>query len=289
MAGKSQETAIFDLHFRVNPFLGEYTILAGVEECVRLLQSFGFQPDDIAYLRTVMPATTDPAFFDYLASIVSTCLTSDNTPNPAQTDAKLITCPQDASDVTLFACREGSVVFPREPLLRVEGPLPVVQLLETPFLTLINYASLVATNATRFCIAAGDKEMLEFGLRRAQVGFLVFGLNKHALFSPIVCLSGPRRRPQRQPVLLPGRIHRDQQSDGRQDLWHSCGWHARPCLCLRVYGEMDRVWTLPLPRLSRLSPHPDMQTEDKLACITLPYNDDSGRVCEDFPALVCCT
>lgn len=64
---------------------------------------------------------------------------------------------------------QGTVVFPRIPLLRIEGPVIKTQLLETTFLTLVNYASLVATNAARFCAAAGpDKTLLEFGLRRAQ-------------------------------------------------------------------------------------------------------------------------
>ena len=46
----------------------------------------------------------------------------------------------DVKDVTLLAIPEGSVVFPRVPLIRVEGPLIIVQLLETTLLTLVNYA-----------------------------------------------------------------------------------------------------------------------------------------------------
>ena len=53
-----------------------------------------------------------------------------------------------------------------------QGPLAVAQLLETPLLNLINYPSLIATNAARLRIAVGpDKSMLEFGLRRAQVQY----------------------------------------------------------------------------------------------------------------------
>ena len=75
----------------------------------------------------------------------------------------------DCSRIQVYAMREGTVVFPKEPLLRIDGPLVVGQLLETTLLNLINYPSLVATNAARMRLAVGaNKQLLEFGLRRAQ-------------------------------------------------------------------------------------------------------------------------
>ncbi|KAL0922830.1 hypothetical protein M5K25_006855 [Dendrobium thyrsiflorum] len=75
----------------------------------------------------------------------------------------------DCSDVDVYAISEGFTVFPNVPLMRVEGPVAVVQLLETPFLNLVNYASLVTTNAARHRFVVGkSKALLEFGFRRAQ-------------------------------------------------------------------------------------------------------------------------
>ena len=66
------------------------------------------------------------------------------------------------------AMPEGSVAFPYEPLLRIQGPLIQCQILESPLLNLINFPSLIATKAARLRIAAKDDQILEFGLRRAQ-------------------------------------------------------------------------------------------------------------------------
>ncbi|KAG5245694.1 nicotinate phosphoribosyltransferase family protein [Salix suchowensis] len=143
-ANKHQERAVFDLYFRKNPFGGEYTVFAGLEECIRLIANFKFTEDEISFIRESLPGSCEDGFFDYLRGL-------------------------DCSEVEVYSITEGTVVFPKVPLLRIEGPIAVVQLLETPLVNLINYASLVATNAARHRFVAGkSKILLEFGLRRAQ-------------------------------------------------------------------------------------------------------------------------
>lgn len=141
---QKNDKAVFDLFFRKNPFQGEFTIFCGLTECLKYIEDFKFDDSDIDYLRSAMPDYVEPEFFEYLRNM-------------------------NMNELRVYAIREGSVVFPRIPLMRIEGPLPIVQLLETTLLVLINYASLVATNASRFRLAAGEKKsLLEFGLRRAQ-------------------------------------------------------------------------------------------------------------------------
>ncbi|KAL2522557.1 Nicotinate phosphoribosyltransferase 1 [Forsythia ovata] len=143
-AGKHDERAVFDLYFRKNPFGGEYTVFAGLEECIKLIANFRIAEDEIAFIRASLPPSCEDGFYDYLRGV-------------------------DCSNVEIHSISEGHVVFPKVPLMRVEGPIAVVQLLETPLLNLINYASLVATNAARHRFVAGkSKLLLEFGLRRAQ-------------------------------------------------------------------------------------------------------------------------
>nr|XP_025969437.1 nicotinate phosphoribosyltransferase isoform X2 [Dromaius novaehollandiae] len=143
-AGRHRVPAAAELFFRRCPFRGAFALGAGLAEGLRFLRAFRFSAADIAYLRSVLPSTTEEDFFEYLATV-------------------------DASEVTISSVPEGSVVFSRVPLLQVKGPLLVVQLLETTLLCLVSYASLVATNAARFRLLAGPAtKLMEMGLRRAQ-------------------------------------------------------------------------------------------------------------------------
>jgi nicotinate phosphoribosyltransferase len=142
--GLHEEPAVMDLHFRRNPFEGEFTVFAGLEEVLRFVSSYHFTEAQVETVRRFMPADADPGFFDWLRTV-------------------------DCSQVTIRALPEGTLAFPRVPLFIVEGPIAVIQLLETTLLALVNYPSVVATNAARIRLAAGmDKTLMEFGLRRAS-------------------------------------------------------------------------------------------------------------------------
>jgi len=142
-AGVHEEEAVFDLFFRTNPFRGEFAIYAGLEEKLRLFENFHFSNDHIAYLKQQMPQCEDE-FIEWLKNV-------------------------DCSRMKIYALKEGTIAFPRVPLMRIQGPIAVGQMLETASLTLTNYPSLMITNAAKYRLIVGfDKELVEFGLRRAQ-------------------------------------------------------------------------------------------------------------------------
>ncbi len=138
--------AAFHLFFRRLPFGGGFAVASGLESVVRFLEAFRFQEDDLAYLASLRDDRGAPLFPEEFLAFLA-----DLRPS-----------------VDLDAVEEGRLVFPNEPLLRVEGPILECQLLETPLLNLLNFQTLVATKAARVCRAAGGRPVLEFGLRRAQ-------------------------------------------------------------------------------------------------------------------------
>ena len=68
----------------------------------------------------------------------------------------------------IYAVPEGSLIFPREPLVKVVAPIMEAQLIETAILNIVNHQCLIATKAARVCYAAKGDNVMEFGLRRAQ-------------------------------------------------------------------------------------------------------------------------
>ncbi len=145
-SGASRREAVFHLHYRKNPFKGGYAVACGLSAAVDFIRNFRFAEEDLRYLAGLAGADGKPLFDEaFLAEL-------------GRLDLAL----------EVDAVPEGTVVFPHEPLVRVQGPVIACMLLETPLLNLINFSTLVATKASRICLAARGEPVLEFGLRRAQ-------------------------------------------------------------------------------------------------------------------------
>ncbi|MDL2224772.1 nicotinate phosphoribosyltransferase [Eubacteriales bacterium OttesenSCG-928-M02] len=136
-----KEEAVFDLFYRKPTDQISYAVMAGLEQAVEYIQNLHFTDEDIAYLRSLN--LFDERFLEMLAGFH---FTGD-----------------------IYAIPEGRVVFPGEPLLRVQAPIMEAQFIETALLTIVNHQTLIATKANRICHAAGGGDVvMEFGLRRAQ-------------------------------------------------------------------------------------------------------------------------
>ena len=131
---------VFDMFYRKNPFDGGYAVFAGLDEMLSELESLNFSANDIAYLKSLN--IFDQRFLDYLSTY--------------------------RFNGDIYAPKEGTTVFPGEPLVRVHTKLIDAQLIESLLLNTINFQTLIATKAMRVCTAAKDGTVMEFGLRRAQ-------------------------------------------------------------------------------------------------------------------------
>ncbi|MGI6162209.1 MAG: nicotinate phosphoribosyltransferase [Christensenellales bacterium] len=138
--GMGQNRAVFDLFFRENPNAGTYFVMAGLQQAIEYINNIHFSKDDIQYLRSLKQFDED--FLTYLSNFRFTG--------------------------SIYAMPEGTMVFPTEPIVRVEAPIIEAQLIETALLNIINHQTLIATKASRVVQAAGETSVLEFGLRRAQ-------------------------------------------------------------------------------------------------------------------------
>ncbi len=141
-----ERVAVSSLYFRKAPFGGKYAIVAGLETAIQYLQNLSFTENDILYLKTLTDGAGSRLFSDYFLRYLSNFK---------------FTCDIDAIP-------EGTVVFPNQPLVRVEGGLLAAQLVETALLNIINFQTLIATKAAHIVQAAQGDDVVEFGLRRAQ-------------------------------------------------------------------------------------------------------------------------
>lgn len=139
-SGMKDKTGYFDMFFRTLPDKSGFAIMAGVEQLIEYIKNLEFQEDDIEYLRE--KGIFDEGFLDYLENMEFTC--------------------------DIWAIKEGTPIFPYEPMVIVRGPIIQAQFIETMVLLSINHQSLIATKANRIVRAAEGRPIMEFGSRRAQ-------------------------------------------------------------------------------------------------------------------------
>ena len=130
----------FDVFYRSNPDGGGFAIFAGLEQILEYIENLHFDEEDIAYFRSLNIFTED--FLAYLK------------------DFKF------SGDI--YAFKEGTIMYPNEPIITVVAPLIDAQLIETALLAQVNHQSLIATKTRRIVSAAEGRAVSDFGARRAH-------------------------------------------------------------------------------------------------------------------------
>jgi nicotinate phosphoribosyltransferase len=142
-AGMADRCATFEIFVRKLPDHRAYLVFAGLEQAIRDVLRLAFSPEQIETIRGwPMFRGLDQAVIDALAS---TRFQGD-----------------------IWSVPEGTVVFPGETLVRVTAPLAQAQWLETHLLASLSYPTLVASKAARIVLAAGGRQLFEFGARRGH-------------------------------------------------------------------------------------------------------------------------
>jgi nicotinate phosphoribosyltransferase len=137
--GMEQE-AVFELFVRRLPQRRNYLLACGLDDVLRFLETLAFDEAALAYVASL--GRFKPGFLDYLRRFRFT------------------------GDIR--AVREGTPVFPFEPLIEVTAPLPQAQLVETVIMNQIGLQTLLASKAVRVVTAAAGRSVVDFGFRRMQ-------------------------------------------------------------------------------------------------------------------------
>ena len=136
------ESASFEFFVRKMPAQRNFLMAAGLEQVLQFLEELRFGAEEIDWLASTR--RFKPAFLQTLTDLRFT------------------------GDV--WAMAEGTMFFPDEPILRITANLPEAQLVESRVINLLNYQTMVATKAARCVLAAPDRLLVDFGLRRAHAG-----------------------------------------------------------------------------------------------------------------------
>ena len=145
-----ERPAQFDYYFRRYPDYGRhqagYAVFAGLETLLEWMEQVRFTETDLELLGGQKNSLGQPRFdADFLGWL------ADN---------------GTFEDVVIKAVPEGRVVHALAPAVIVEGPLAIIQILETSLLNHLNYPTLIATKGSRIHEAAAGRPVFEFGMRR---------------------------------------------------------------------------------------------------------------------------
>jgi nicotinate phosphoribosyltransferase len=138
--GRADTRVCFEYFFRSLPPNAGFAVCAGLHPFLDYLSNLQFHEDDLAYLKSL--GKFDEGVLEHLRAFRPTA--------------------------TVRAVPEGTLIFPHEPIVQIEGTIVEAQLIETALLNFMNYQTLIATKAARICLAAQGEPVLEFGLRRAH-------------------------------------------------------------------------------------------------------------------------
>jgi nicotinate phosphoribosyltransferase len=139
LKGQKKTKAVFDYFFRKLPFNAGYAIFAGLEDLLNTLDILRFDKDDLEYLKEL---GYHPDFISYLKEF--------------------------RFSGNIYSSEEGDIVFPVRPVLQIEADIIEAQIIETLLLNMLNFQTLIATKASRMRQASEKRQLIDFGLRRAQ-------------------------------------------------------------------------------------------------------------------------
>lgn len=134
------ETAVFEFFVRKLPQDRNFLMAGGLEQALEYLDNMRFTTEELDWLDSTGHFCHE--FVDYLKDL------------------------RFAGDV--HAMPEGTIFFPYEPVLRVTAPMPQAQLVESRLINLLQFQTLIASKAARSVLAAPNKLLVDFGMRRAH-------------------------------------------------------------------------------------------------------------------------
>ena len=126
--GNKDQLVYFDMFYRKNPDNGGFAVFAGLQQLIECIKNLHFSEGDIEYLRSLQKFDED--FLDYLLDFKFTG--------------------------SIYAMKEGTPVFPNEPLITVKAKFIEAQIIETMLLVTVNHQSLIATKAGTATVSAGE-------------------------------------------------------------------------------------------------------------------------------------